>query len=1669
VSPIRLASFLLCSLIAFGVAAQQPVPLRRFEPRELSAAELPAVPRGKMLILRSAVFDPTAEVPDFAAKNLPTAKSGEYGIVQFHAGQTGAKEELEREGVQFYGYLPDNAFQVKLTAQSRAALNEHAAVRWLGDYEPGFKVAPKLWPGSDETATDLTVVLFPEGSIDQIITFLASRFSDVWIAERIDDSYNPYLRVAVPYQKRDEVVRALASADTVSWIEPFRELHFHNVNSSGPIQGGVAGDAGRTIFQHGLTGSGQIVAVADSGVDVDSCFFTTYNGRTQVTEATSTTGSDPGPLFPDRKIIGYWVQPGAQAYDNNEICDESTNSFHGTHTSGSAVGDNPANPSSRSNPGVDPGDGMAPNAQLLFQDIGANDGCLVTTNQEQLFLQALRGGARIHSDSYGADNEGIYTNREAVVDRFLFDNDVMAVFLSAGNNGPGNDTIGSPAAAKNAVTVGAVGNGTSVQVTSFSSRGFTADSRIKPDIVAPGNSIISAGGNTQLGDNNCGTASLSGTSMSTPTVAGGAALMRQYFVEGFYPSGAANAADVHAPSASLIKAALLNGTTALPAGGEFGGRGHGWGKIFLDNNLFFTGDSRELRQWDIPNGAGMRTGQTHSYTVTVAAGQEFRATLTWADAEATLGAAVALVNNLDLTVSNGTETFRGNVFNTAGESVSGGQADGRNNVEHVRFSAPVAGTYTITVTAANVPGTGRARTNRQGYALVASFATCATGVTGVPDATSATANATQGIDLAFSRPAGATTTQIYRSNGSCANATADSFRYIGSSNGTTFTDPTAQGGLTYAYRFRGADNCGEGPVSSGCVSTTATGLCDVSPSFAGILAATVDGSSCKIDVSWPAATSNCANTQGVRYRVYRSTNPDFVPSGEPLAVVEGTSFTDVTVVSGVTYYYTVRAEDRFANASLLNTDGNTKKAFATAAGAPGAAGIWRDDAGDNNAFVTAEDPWAISTLQARNGTHSYRTAQPGAVTHSSNICASLITPPLVLEANAELRYSARWNLEHQWDGVVVEISTDNGATWTNLPPDGGYPDSLAQTRNPPINACGYPASQGAFTGPSGNAALTPWADFRSSLSAHAGRTVRIRWRFTTDPGVQFDGFFLDDISVTNVKLPGACAAVTPQANFEPSSRVPVVGVPVTFSDLTVNGATSWAWQFGDSGTSTLQNPTHTYNAPGRYTVTLTATNASGSNTITREIFVSDPNTVWVPRIVVPGLARAQGSAGSLFRTAMWISNLTGLETAVRIRYVVPPGAPKGGADDLAAVGIGPGRLVAFRDLLTEALGADANTTGIAVIEVPQGSPDPIVTARTYNEPGNVGTFGQYIPGVSLATPAPTSAIIEGLGGDTAFRTNVGVVNLTDTEMSATISVFDGTGVKRGNDVIITVAARSAIQTGAINLAAGAGSLSLFSVRITGTQPFFAYASKLDNITSDPIFVPSTLVPQSRQYIDGVAAAPGNGTTFRSNLAIANRGTAPANVNIKLTARGENAPSSEANVTVAPGTTRYFADVITELFNRSVVGTLLITTDPSTPVIAWARTFSDRGAAGTLGQFIPGFAAEDLIGTRGAILQGLSENPAVRTNVGLINTSSAEAAINVKVFSGAGTLVGERTYNVAGGGALQVGRIIRDITGADLSEGYLIVTPSIGNAFYAWASYVDNISTDQTFVRPIPVP
>jgi hypothetical protein len=78
----------------------------------------------------------------------------------------------------------------------------------------------------------------------------------------------------------------------------------------------------------------------------------------------------------------------------------------------------------------------------------------------------------------------------------------------------------------------------------------------------------------------------------------------------------------------------------------------------------------------------------------------------------------------------------------------------------------------------------------------------------------------------------------------------------------------------------------------------------------------------------------------------------------------------------------------------------------------------------------------------------------------------------------------------------------------------------------------------------------------------------------------------------------------PIANFQANVVSGYAPLTVTFTDTSLNGPTSWLWNFGDGNTSILQNPTNTYIQSGLYTVSLTASNGAGSNTITQINYIA---------------------------------------------------------------------------------------------------------------------------------------------------------------------------------------------------------------------------------------------------------------------------------------------------------------------------------------------------------------------------------------------------------------------------------------------------------------------------------
>jgi uncharacterized repeat protein (TIGR01451 family) len=409
----------------------------------------------------------------------------------------------------------------------------------------------------------------------------------------------------------------------------------------------------------------------------------------------------------------------------------------------------------------DPGTFTNPNFTEL-QSRAYADGARISSNS---WGQNNGGGYNTDAQIYDA------LTRDAQPAEAVFPapgNQEMVIVFSAGNAGPTPGTVGAPGSAKNVLCVGAAENvhsfslanggnrsaGTdgcsrgdtaadsAEDMSDYSSRGPCADGRKKPDLVAPG-THITGGVAQQPAPGPLGTAiacfdargicaltgkgsvsnennffpqgqqfysTSTGTSHAAPAVAGGAALLRQYFLNYGQPP----------PSPAMTKAWLMNSARYLS--GAYAGdtlpsmvQGHG----SLDLGMAFDAVPRGVLDQASAD-KFTASGQTRTYTGTVQdPTRPFRVTLAWTDAPGST-AGGAFNNNLDLTVVVAGATYRGNVF-SGPHSTSGGLPDTRNNVESVFLPPGTSGGFVITVTAANIVADGvpnEAPTLDQDFALV---------------------------------------------------------------------------------------------------------------------------------------------------------------------------------------------------------------------------------------------------------------------------------------------------------------------------------------------------------------------------------------------------------------------------------------------------------------------------------------------------------------------------------------------------------------------------------------------------------------------------------------------------------------------------------------------------------------------------------------------------------------------------------------------------------------------------------------------------------------------------------------------------------------------------------------------------------------------------------------
>jgi len=479
---------------------------------------------------------------------------------------------------------------------------------------------------------------------------------------------------------------------------------------------------------------------------------------------------------------------------------------------------------------------------------------------------------------------------------------------------------------------------------------------------------------------------------------------------------------------------------------------------------------------------------------------------------------------------------------------------------------------------------------------------------------------------------------------------------------TSFVDTTPQGGVTYTYRViaatDGAGKC-QALVRSGGVSASTPGNCTLRPSFAGATsAASANTATCGITLNWSPATLNCPLASTVKYNIYRGTVPDFTPSATnriASCIAGPSSYLDTdALVSGRTYYYVVRAEDDTTGnggACGGNEDVNNVHIAATAydAGTQGTAGTWTDGGGDTSSFLqlnpaggnTTEPVWRVirnvddpGANHTAGGSYAYRNAGPGPnAVYFNNECAVAQTPVLTVGSTMlNLTYWERHQLEKGWDGVAIEYSK-NGGTWTDVPApsalttDGCMITDLTTdyagldcTGAPPINACQYPAAKTVITGPAATGvdcntwttgALTSYGRRCHLITGLTpGDTIQFRWRFTSDPGAQYAGFYLDDIAVSNIRLPNTCA---PNGSVSPT---PTATATATATPTPTATATATATATSTPTATATATATATVAPTASATATATAT-ATVAPTATATATVAPTATATATATVVP--------------------------------------------------------------------------------------------------------------------------------------------------------------------------------------------------------------------------------------------------------------------------------------------------------------------------------------------------------------------------------------------------------------------------------------------------------------------
>ncbi|HYC92977.1 MAG TPA: hypothetical protein VEO54_27475, partial [Thermoanaerobaculia bacterium] len=469
-------------------------------------------------------------------------------------------------------------------------------------------------------------------------------------------------------------------------------------------------------------------------------------------------------------------------------------------------------------------------------------------------------------------------------------------------------------------------------------------------------------------------------------------------------------------------------------------------------------------------------------------------------------------------------------------------------------------------------------------------------------------------------------------------------------------------------------------------------------------------------------------------------------------------------------------------------------------------------------------------------------------------------------------------------------------------------------------------------------------------------------------------------------------------------------------------------------------------------------------------------------LIIPAVAHADG-INAHFQSDVRISNTSARLIDYQVTFT-PSGESGITQGQQTRFAIEPGRTVALDDVLKSWFGT-GNGSAIGTLEIRPLTQTSTASAalgmlanlttfassRTFNVTSS-GTFGQYIPAVPFASFVGRERLLslQQIAQSSRYRTNLGLVEGSGHPASLIVRVFGESG-QYLTELNVDLRGGQHLQLNSFLREQGIGALADGRVEIevaSGDGLVTAYASVLDNETSDPLLVtPVTVdsVGATKWVVPGVADLASGFANWQTDLRLFNAGAQPVEATFTFHSQSGAEPKVHT-LTIGPGQVRQFDKALVSLFETTNdAGAVHITTAEPSRLIATARTYNQTGR-GTYGQFISAVTIPEAasLGSRPLQLLQVEESERFRSNIGIVEVTGKPVRVEISAVPPDAKFSAFTELELKPNEFRQLGSLLKSM-GLDDTHNARVTVNVVGGEgrVTAYASVIDMQTNDPTYV------